>query len=734
LAKQERLKLREQRKAELAAKQAAEAAAAAAAVDAAVQNLGDGADAVAAAVSAVAGNNEAQGTVLVEGRVVLWSHRKKKGKMWQCFDLSKEAPSCILPSSTGVGLCGVEPSFKGGTSNGWDHLYRHHRPVWLRMKKELGQLTGVGDQELQEIEQAFKARQAASSTATTMPPLPAQAKAHLDSLASLWVVDTDQHFNCMEHAAFQKMQQTATSGAWCGCCGRTVASNVTAMADEGRADCRDFVGRVRADGRKVVASADLWSKNGVALLGSLMHAIERPGNRRPWVCNEKLASAKPCAQDRHTGEYVKQASFEEWEKVGVANPSEDLFAAKTDRGSNMIKGYDSLNLSPCVEHVYQRHARKFADNHEVGPTLKMGRAMVGALNHSTIGNNDYQVCRKECGLAEKQLVQEVVTRWRSTHDMAESLREGQTPMLIYDAKYEKKPDGLVNNMYGPANWAINNQACAQLAGLASASKTLEATKGQPTSNLVLPYTYGAMATVAPDVKVVQYWDGKSLEYGDLRSEVKAARAEMLQDMEDYWYHLPEDELRLYQACSFFDPRIKKLKLPLVDNKWREDAFTAIKADYEMHWAPNATEEASDSPPVSTDDREKENETQPTPSMGNFSDFMATVSHLTQQEDEDVVVEEVTKKEVCEYEEYLNLPQVSMQTDILEWWGVPENEERFPNLARMAAQYLGVPASSAAAERVFSISGRIYGDLSQNMNAVTLEERMFAKINTGRRKV
>ena len=74
----------------------------------------------------------------------------------------------------------------------------------------------------------------------------------------------------------------------------------------------------------------------------------------------------------------------------------------------------------------------------------------------------------------------------------------------------------------------------------------------------------------------------------------------------------------------------------------------------------------------------------------------------------------------------------MKTDILEWWG--ENEERFPNLARMAAQYLGVPASSAAAERVFSISGRIYGDLSQNMNAVTLEERMFAKINTGRRKV
>ena len=77
----------------------------------------------------------------------------------------------------------------------------------------------------------------------------------------------------------------------------------------------------------------------------------------------------------------------------------------------------------------------------------MGRAMVGALNHSTIGNSTFQACRKQCGLSDKQLVQEVVTRWRSTHDMNEGLREAQTPLLIYDASADKKPDGLVNNMY-----------------------------------------------------------------------------------------------------------------------------------------------------------------------------------------------------------------------------------------------------------------------------------------------
>ena len=106
-------------------------------------------------------------------------------------------------------------------------------------------------------------------------------------------------------------------------------------------------------------------------------------------------------------------------------------------------------------------------------------------------------------------------------------------MLIYDASTEKKPDGLVNNMYRPENWAINNQVAAQLAGLSAASKVLEATKGYPTSNLVLPYTFGVMATLEVGVDIIQFWDGKTLAFNDLRPEVKSARADMLEDMEDY---------------------------------------------------------------------------------------------------------------------------------------------------------------------------------------------------------
>ena len=81
--------------------------------------------------------------------------------------------------------------------------------------------------------------------------------------------------------------------------------------------------------------------------------------------------------------------------------------------------------------------------------------------------------------------------------------------------------------------------------------------------------------------------------------------------------------------------------------------------------------------------------------------------------------------------YLELPDVSMDTDILVWWA--EHEEKFPHLSVMARQFLGVPATSASAERLFSIAGRVYDDLRQGMRPEMLEERMWAKINSEGRK-
>ena len=84
----------------------------------------------------------------------------------------------------------------------------------------------------------------------------------------------------------------------------------------------------------------------------------------------------------------------------------------------------------------------------------------------------------------------------------------------------------------------------------------------------------------------------------------------------------------------------------------------------------------------------------------------------------------------EVERYLKLPSAPMHTDFLDWWATNENE--FPALSVMARQYLGVPATSASAERLFSIAGRAFDDQRQSMKEQMLEMLMWARINREKR--
>ena len=64
--------------------------------------------------------------------------------------------------------------------------------------------------------------------------------------------------------------------------------------------------------------------------------------------------------------------------------------------------------------------------------------------------------------------------------------------------------------------------------------------------------------------------------------------------------------------------------------------------------------------------------------------------------------------------------------MLEWWAL--NEMKVPALSVMVHQHLGVPATSASAERLFSICSRVYDDLRQNMKEKMLEMPMWARVN------
>ena len=170
-----------------------------------------------------------------------------------------------------------------------------------------------------------------------------------------------------------------------------------------------------------------------------------------------------------------------------------------------------------------------------------------------------------------------------------------------------------------------------------------------------------------------------------------------------------------------------MRFPGVDAALRALARVWFQAEYSSLWAPKpiVTAPAPEPAPRVT----PRAPAHPQEQGATFMAFMANLSHLqdpfeaTESSSEDELESEAAK--------YLDLPEVPMETDILVWWAA--NEAEFPNLSVMARQYLGVPATSASAERLFSIAGRVYDDLRQGMAPEMLEERMWAIINCEGRK-
>ena len=66
------------------------------------------------------------------------------------------------------------------------------------------------------------------------------------------------------------------------------------------------------------------------------------------------------------------------------------------------------------------------------------------------------------------------------------------------------------------------------------------------------------------------------------------------------------------------------------------------------------------------------------------------------------------------------------TDPLLFWKL--NENRYKELSKLARKYLGVLASSAAVERMFSIAGHVFHTKRRRMGQLLFSALVFLKLN------
>ena len=116
---------------------------------------------------------------------------------------------------------------------------------------------------------------------------------------------------------------------------------------------------------------------------------------------------------------------------------------------------------------------------------------------------------------------------------------------------------------------------------------------------------------------------------------------------------------------------------------------------------------------------KRSKTSTSGSMADSSDEASDEGDNPEQEDTD---ELTAYLEV----EQLKVKKTDPESIVGDWWLT--NKATFPNLEVMARQYLGVPASSASVERLFSAVGIAYSAKRQSADAKTVADIMFTKTN------
>ncbi|XP_021961691.1 zinc finger BED domain-containing protein 4 [Folsomia candida] len=78
----------------------------------------------------------------------------------------------------------------------------------------------------------------------------------------------------------------------------------------------------------------------------------------------------------------------------------------------------------------------------------------------------------------------------------------------------------------------------------------------------------------------------------------------------------------------------------------------------------------------------------------------------------------------EVDRYLALPRIPSTSDPLEFWA--QNPTYFPKLSKLAKQFLGIPASTGGAERLFSSTGSLGRARCSSLLPVTLENMVLHK--------
>lgn len=273
-----------------------------------------------------------------------------------------------------------------------------------------------------------------------------------------------------------------------------------------------------------------------------------------WTLASHVLQTRPI-YEQHTSANLAEGLKEtvlEWklERSGTT------ITVTTDNARNIVNAVKEAGLGPqigCFAHTINLASQKATGLNQVSRVLGRVRRIVSFFHRSSTAAHILESKQEMLSVPKHTLIQDVPTRWNSSHDMLERYLEQQA--AVYSALTEKilKKNKDITTL-SDQDVRMAEEIVEVLKPLKTIT-TLISTEATPSASMILPLKTTVLKSMEP-----------SEEDSPTVSQVKAAIRDNLEDR----YSDCEDFLH---KCTALDPRFKAL--PHVDDACRDRIYNSL---------------------------------------------------------------------------------------------------------------------------------------------------------------
>ncbi|XP_074551363.1 E3 SUMO-protein ligase ZBED1-like [Halichoeres trimaculatus] len=403
---------------------------------------------------------------------------------------------------------------------------------------------------------------------------------------------------------------------------------------------------------------------------------------------------------RHTADKLAEKLNEAVQQWGLDGR---VLACVHDNAANIVAANNPTRVSwisiACFAHTLQLAINDGFALH-LHRVISAAGKLISHFNHSTVASNALRKKQEQIGLPTHRLIQSCKTRWNSVCEMFDRLVEQRWAVVavLSDRVVTKLQDARVLELKDE-HWQLMEDTQPVLAALKCATTVMS---GEDVSiSNTYPITFGLINNH------LMSREGDGPRVTEFKSKVRSSLSKRMNiQSDDFLSSAP-------MIASMLDPRHKHLGFLTSTQRVTANGTLASLG------------EAVDAGEVDVLEARGAGETSPDTHAISGAAAAAPASAMALLLGEQYSTTGNTRID-SEVQSFLRETPPPLDCNPTDWWKV--NGGRFPRLAKLARQYLCIPATSVPSERVFSAAGLTVTRLSSRLTPEHVDMLIFLNKN------